>query len=75
MQSISHPVNGLETRPRVAVLIDAGNIGPSSAGDVFRIACRLGDPILRRAYGTPQRFMGDGGWQNGAVTVSGEVSA
>ena len=67
--------NGLETRPRVAVLIDADNIGPSSAGDVFRIACRLGDPILRRAYGTPQRFMGDGGWQNGAVTVSDEVSA
>ncbi len=54
----------LRTRPRVAVLIDADNIGPSSAGDVFRIACRLGDPILRRAYGTPQRFMGDGGWQN-----------
>ncbi|MDO4365389.1 MAG: NYN domain-containing protein [bacterium] len=48
----------------MAVLIDADNIGPSSAGDVFRIACRLGDPILRRAYGTPQRFMGAGGWQN-----------
>lgn len=56
--------NELRTRPRVAVLIDADNIGPSSAGDVFRIACRLGDPILRRAYGTPQRFMGNGGWQN-----------
>lgn len=54
----------LRTRPRVAVLIDADNIGPSSAGDVFRIACRLGEPILRRAYGTPPRFMGDGGWQN-----------
>lgn len=53
----------LKTRPRVAVLIDADNIGPSSAGEVFRIACRLGEPILRRAYGTPQRFMGDGGWQ------------
>lgn len=54
----------IKVRSRVAVLIDADNIGPSSAGDIFRIVCRLGDPILRRAYGTPQRFMADGGWQN-----------
>ena len=55
---------GVAPRPRLAVLIDADNIGPSSAGDLFQIVCRLGDPILRRAYGTPQRFMGGGGWQN-----------
>ncbi len=30
---------------------------------LFRIICRLGEPIIRRAYGTPQRFMGEGGWQ------------
>lgn len=53
-----------DPRPRLAVLIDADNIGPSSVADLFRIVCRLGDPILRRAYGTPQRFMGNGGWQN-----------
>ena len=57
-------INDTHSRPRLAVLIDADNVGPSSSGDIFRIVCRLGDPILRRAYGTPQRFMGGGGWQN-----------
>ncbi len=50
-------------RPRLAVLIDADNVGPSAVDALFRIVCRLGEPIIRRAYGTPQRFMGEGGWQ------------
>ena len=60
-------------RSRLAVLIDADNIGLSSAKDLFHMVCQLGDPILRRAYGTPQRFMGNGGWQ-GAQHEFGIVS-
>lgn len=50
-------------RSRIAVLIDADNIGASYAREIFSAVCRFGEPIVRRAYGTPQCFQSEGGWQ------------
>ena len=48
---------------RIAVLIDADNIGASYVREIFNAVCRFGEPIVRRAYGTPQCFQSEGGWQ------------
>lgn len=50
-------------RNRIAVLIDADNVGASYVREIFNVACRFGEPIVRRAYGTPQCFQSEGGWQ------------
>ena len=49
--------------PRIAVLIDADNVGASYVREIFNAVCRFGEPIVRRAYGTPQCFQSEGGWQ------------
>ena len=49
--------------PKLAVLIDADNIGASSVATIFGLISQFGNPIIRRAYGTPARFQGGGGWQ------------
>jgi Zn-finger nucleic acid-binding protein len=46
----------------VAVFIDADNISPASADDIFTRARTLGEPIIRRAYGTVNCFSAEGGW-------------
>ena len=46
----------------IAILIDADNISPASAGDIFKAACRIGEPIARRAYGMVNCFSDHGGW-------------
>ena len=46
----------------MAILIDADNISPALVGDVFKIACSIGEPIARRAYGIVNCFSGHGGW-------------
>ena len=33
----------------LAVLIDADNISAASAGEIFKKACAIGEPIARRA--------------------------
>ena len=38
---------------RLAVLIDADNVSPSSAGDLMEKVCSLGEPMARRAYARP----------------------
>ena len=48
---------------RIAVLIDADNIGASYVREIFNTVCRFGEPIVRRAYGVPQCFQSEGGWQ------------
>ena len=48
----------------IAVLIDADNISPSAAGEIFRKACSVGEPIARRAYGMVNCFSSNGGWVN-----------
>ena len=48
----------------IAVLIDADNISPSSAGEIFRKACSIGEPIARRAYGMVNCFASNSGWVN-----------
>lgn len=55
--------NILPNQKKLAVLIDADNIGASAVGDIFRLVSQRGAPIVRRAYGTPARFQGTGGWQ------------
>ena len=50
-------------KTKVAVFIDADNVSAASVRSVFEVACRIGDPIVRRAYGTPQSFQGASGWQ------------
>ena len=46
----------------IAILIDADNISPVSAGDIFKVACGIGEPIARRAYGMVNCFSDHGGW-------------
>ena len=46
----------------IAILIDADNISPASAGDIFKAACCIGEPIVRRAYGMVNCFSDHGGW-------------
>ena len=46
----------------IAVLIDADNISPALVGDIFRMACDIGEPIARRAYGMVNCFSNHGGW-------------
>ena len=47
----------------VAVLIDADNVSPSLVESIFKIADKIGDPIVRRAYGMVGCFSDGGGWQ------------
>ena len=47
---------------RLAVLIDADNIPSSAADEVFKKACELGEPVVRRAYGMVGCFSGSSGW-------------
>lgn len=49
--------------PTLAVLIDADNVSPSVAGRIFQIACHVGTPIVRRAYGMVNCFANPDGWQ------------
>ena len=46
----------------LAVLIDADNVSPSSIAGVFQQVRKLGDPIIRRAYGMVGCFSGARGW-------------
>lgn len=48
--------------PNVAVFIDADNISAASSRSIFDAVCKIGNPIIRRAYGTPQCFQGGNGW-------------
>lgn len=50
-------------KPNVAVFIDADNVSAAAVRSIFSVVCRIGDPIVRRAYGTPQCFQGESGWQ------------
>ena len=47
----------------VAVFIDADNISPASAEDIFTRVRAFGEPIIRRAYGTVACFSNANGWQ------------
>ena len=49
-------------KQKLAVLIDADNVSSTQAGDIFRTACSLGEPIVRRAYGMVNCFSQTGGW-------------
>ena len=46
----------------LAVLIDADNVSPAAAQDIFSTVCRLGEPIVRRAYGMVNCFSHPEGW-------------
>ena len=46
----------------IAILIDADNISHALVGDIFRAACAIGEPIVRRAYGMVNCFSSQGGW-------------
>ena len=46
----------------IAILIDADNISHALVGDIFRTACAIGEPIIRRAYGMVNCFSSQGGW-------------
>ncbi len=46
----------------IAILIDADNISPALVGDIFKTACSIGEPIIRRAYGMVNCFSGHAGW-------------
>ena len=48
---------------KVAVFFDADNVSATAVKNVFAKVCELGNPIVRRAYGTPQCFQGNSGWQ------------
>ncbi|MCQ2391035.1 MAG: NYN domain-containing protein [Kiritimatiellae bacterium] len=48
----------------LAVLIDADNVSPAHAGFIFSTARKLGDPIVRRAYGMVDCFSREKGWWN-----------
>ena len=48
---------------KLAVLIDADNINPADAEEVFAIASRLGEVITRRAFGNITVFTGKDGWK------------
>lgn len=47
---------------RLAVLIDADNVSPAQAGEIFKTVASLGVPIVRRAYGMVNCFSNGGGW-------------
>ena len=48
---------------RLALLIDADNISPSLAGEIFKRVYSLGTPIIRRAYGMVNCFFAPtSGW-------------
>ena len=48
---------------KLALLIDADNIKPSDAEEIFTIAKELGDAITRRAFGNVTAFTGKDGWK------------
>ena len=49
---------------KLVVLIDADNISPFYADDVFTIVERLGEAITRRAFGNVTVFTGTAGWKD-----------
>ena len=61
MTSSANPTDSTNRMP-IAVLIDADNVSPTSAGSIFRKACSIGEPIARRAYGMVKCFSSSGGW-------------
>ena len=52
------------TTRSLAVLIDADNVSAAHAGFIFSTARRLGDPLVRRAYGMVNCFSQEKGWWN-----------
>ena len=46
----------------IAVFIDADNVSPASVDDIFARVSTLGEPIIRRAYGSVTCFAAEGGW-------------
>ena len=46
----------------IAILIDADNISHALVGDIFRTACAIGEPIIRRSYGMVNCFSSQDGW-------------
>jgi len=52
----------VQSKPSLAVLIDADNVSPSLVKDIFRAVCALGSPIIRRAYGMVNCFTNPDGW-------------
>ena len=52
----------MEAVEPIAVLIDADNVAASAAEEIISIANRLGEPIVRRAYGMVQCFSNPDGW-------------
>ena len=55
---------------RLAILIDADNIGASSADAVFAHAATLGTPSIKRAYGKPSAI---GSWGEAAASALCEL--
>ena len=49
-------------KPPIAVLIDADNVSATSVEGIFKIVARLGEPIVRRAYGMVSCFSTTDGW-------------
>ena len=47
----------------VAVFVDADNVSSAAAKNIFEIIGKIGNPIVRRAYGAPSCFGGEAGWQ------------
>ena len=47
----------------IAVFIDADNISAASVEDIFTRVRAVGEPIIRRAYGTVACFSNANGWQ------------
>ena len=56
------PLTDNMAKKTLAVLIDADNISASSAGTIFKTACEIGNPIVRRAYGMVNCFSVSGSW-------------
>lgn len=53
----------IQSETRLALLIDADNISPSLAGEIFKRAYSVGTPIVRRAYGMVNCFFAPtSGW-------------
>ena len=56
-------MNGNEMqKPPIAVLIDADNVSASYLDGIFKIVAKLGEPIVRRAYGMVSCFSATDGW-------------
>ena len=53
-----------QTIRNLAVLIDADNVSAAHAGFIFATARKLGDPVVRRAYGMVNCFSQEKGWWN-----------